>query len=358
MTPKLSKQHPEPPGYRVRLFLAVDVIGSTKIKYENNEETWRKEFRNFYTSFPGHLEKAFVERATELHSQEHKYPQVWRTRGDEIIFVVSLRSTHHLVACLAAVQDAIRDFTSRTSFISLKANAWVAAFPTPNLPVFTGNRKLLDSVPDIKLTEVGEDLDSSLHSELIEDLADKYPAFFDFLGNEVDAGFRIAKNASQRLLTISPGLAHLIYGAYRKRDCPKSMREIMSTISIERFDVFKGVQRESEYPVIGLKIRPHKVETDLHALMDDVTPARGKAKKGIEYLDKFFTYHSITPPTLPLYCSGKLKDKDKPNDYHDYIKRWQESSETALPSMNENSYFEEQVSKDAPTVERKVPWKI
>jgi hypothetical protein len=78
--------------------MSVDLVGSTAFKadkrYENAQDgspypKWVKPFENFYTDFPRIMREEYknITLKDQRHSENCRYPQVWKTIGDEIIFV-------------------------------------------------------------------------------------------------------------------------------------------------------------------------------------------------------------------------------------------------------------------------------
>jgi len=97
----------KPPGYRVRLFLSVDLTGSTAYK-NNTVDTlqWVKTFETFYRAFPTRLKNEYNrladgDNAPHLaqEEKEHGCPLLWKTIGDEILFCCKLTSLPHLSLC-------------------------------------------------------------------------------------------------------------------------------------------------------------------------------------------------------------------------------------------------------------------
>ncbi|MCE2564176.1 hypothetical protein [Komagataeibacter sp. FNDCF1] len=90
------------PEYRVRLFLSVDLTGSTAFKHkQQNTLKWIKAFQNFYGEFPKLLRNEYSKvcsdgRQLVEDERENGYPKLWKTVGDEILFCCRLRSAIHL----------------------------------------------------------------------------------------------------------------------------------------------------------------------------------------------------------------------------------------------------------------------
>lgn len=201
------------PEYRIRLFLSVDLVGSTayKSKDGNTNLKWIKAFQKFYGEFPNLFAKNYKSICAdtpEICSEEsNNTPKVWKTIGDEILFVNRVNSITHLGAYVRAFSDTLIEFGREVNSafsLNTKGNGWIAAFPNPNR--------------SIRLSVNGSDPligENEVLTEEFEAAVDEIPSNYDFLGKGIDGGFRIARNSSIEALTISPALAYLLCKAKR-----------------------------------------------------------------------------------------------------------------------------------------------
>ncbi|WP_283178638.1 hypothetical protein [Gemmobacter sp. 24YEA27] len=304
-----------PPKYRLRLFLSVDLVGSTAFKSRagNSNLKWIKAFQKFYAEFPDHLTKNFKETAggiDEIAGSEISYePKVWKTIGDEILFVTRVNSVTHLGACITAFSKTLIDFGRVISSFGLdtKGNAWVAAFPTPNM--------------SIKLAQSGSDPltgDASLPSEERELLVDATPSQYDFLGKGIDGGFRISRNSSIDDLTLSPALAYLLCKAKRMTDVTK----FDARFSFHEPQVFKGVVNGARYPVVSLSTS-RDVNADKMRQLEATLlqkPAEARTDELLDYLERFIAQNDIEAPVLKL--TDHSPDPKPPPHYEAYVEEW------------------------------------
>ncbi|PZP45311.1 MAG: hypothetical protein DI595_19015 [Agrobacterium fabrum] len=92
------------PEYRLRLFLSVDLVGSTayKSKEGNTNLKWIKAFQKFYGEFPNQFTKNYKAVCTNIpeipNLEIEATPKVWKTIGDEILFVNRVNSITQLGA--------------------------------------------------------------------------------------------------------------------------------------------------------------------------------------------------------------------------------------------------------------------
>jgi hypothetical protein len=305
------------PLYRLRLFLSVDLVGSTAFKSKDDETNlvWIKAFQKFYEQFPKMFRRhyrEFCDEAPEIHSDEKAItPKVWKTIGDEIIFVNRVHSVAHLAAYVISFRKTLIAFgeeVNATYKLNTKGNGWIAAFPTPNRSI----RLALD---------VKDESYSSNDDILTEDdevSVDQQPSRFDFLGKGIDGGFRISRNSAVDTMTLSPALAYLLCRAHKnvdttKFDCQFSFREP---------EVFKGVMGGRKYPVVSLitsRDEDHERVECLEAELLD-RPRAANADKLYDYLDRYIEAFHVEKPTLKL--TYRSADVAPPAYYLSYIAEW------------------------------------
>jgi hypothetical protein len=160
------------PKYRVRLFLSADLAGSTAFKSQAITGLWVTVFKKFYGSFHASFTSNYLKyckkNGVERDIQEN-VPKLWKTIGDEVIFVNRVNSCFEVFAFVHSFMDTLTEYGrslksfSDTSSLDVKGNAWVASFPCPNQTFM---------LPDLN----GNEEDSSLPSEHLESGADKNPS--------------------------------------------------------------------------------------------------------------------------------------------------------------------------------------
>lgn len=175
----------------VRLFLSVDLVGSTAFKNTSEAEVargqgplpWARVFKVFYQSFP----QAFRKNLNGSSLPEKLQPSLVKAIGDELLFQVEIASSQNasdVVWFFAEVLahygvEQLKDHPK----LRLKGTAWIAGFPINNyrIPFFENGRQ----------------------------------SQVDFIGPSMDTGFRIAKFATPLKLVISIDLALLVLTADR-----------------------------------------------------------------------------------------------------------------------------------------------
>jgi hypothetical protein len=296
------------PQYRIRLFLSVDLVGSTAFKAAEgsaavkgtaSQPLWIKTLRDFYVQFPALIEQNFAQEEPE--GGKGSYPRVWKTVGDELIFCCRVVDTDHLTACVNAFLKALkrygRDLKTDNPRLDVKGAAWLAAFPWPNftLPV--------DS------TKVGADQ----FTEEIEASADEDPRSFDFLGNGIDCGFRVATRSTVDRCALSAELAFFLAEAAEKS---------IFIGDFAGFDrcVLKGVLRERPYPILFLDTERSRsrrlVRHHERALSGTKNPTPIEVHV---YLEHFMKDEQIEEPALSARGNDSVAP---PASYLEFKKNW------------------------------------
>lgn len=211
----------------VVLFFSFDVVNSTSYKTIN------------YYGWAQVLNLLFKELREEVFNKING-SEMWRVLGDEAIFIIKVRSEDELRENINKVfrimiamtyklkeggffksSDANFKLMKLQNILSLKATAWIAA-----------------------VTNVG-DISNKILQEDVENIFERYKSqegyeIFEFLGNDIDAGFRVAKQTQDGRMALSYELAYLI----------SQKTESLSYLHIITYKKLKGVWKDKLYPVI------------------------------------------------------------------------------------------------------------
>ncbi|HZT87886.1 MAG TPA: hypothetical protein VFA12_07950 [Stellaceae bacterium] len=201
----------------IRMFMSTDVAGSTAFKASSSGKGdgtgWLDVFRAFFSSYPimvmGQVGMEFLDEDT--------LPEVavWKFMGDEAIFTckpsspeeVTLLVRAHFNAMAAYEQEYLADLPLR-----LKGTAWLARFPSPNI--------------EVEVPELAKDVGTT-------------PT--DFIGPDIDLGFRITKFASPSAVAVSLDLLDVVLRA--------DNRDLLDFYLVGREEL-KGVLFGRPYPVV------------------------------------------------------------------------------------------------------------
>lgn len=333
------------PEYRVRLFLSVDLTGSTAFKHsEYNPLEWLKAFQKFYREFPQILQKEYARIGEEsgLSAEERGSgtPKLWKTVGDEILFCCKIYSVHHVSVCIEAFIQSLQSFGESIqspfkSKLNTKGNAWVASFPAPNSSIMLITQK--------NPTEDPLSGENDLITEDIEKKADENPNQFDFLGKGIDSGFRISKNSSVDLLTISPGLAILLLDACKNGGLTKFERKIR----LVEMQHFKGVANNNPYPVLAIDVIRNNDYKKIFQAQNNLLGIRSEQDETElqTFLKDFLKFYDIECPVVKLYSADS--SFTPPDFYTEYKNAWEE----AKSDLEQKIKMEEKSIDDLPDLE-------
>lgn len=314
------------PDYRMRLFMSVDLVGSTAFKASkihsqpqngSPSPAWVDEFRTFYKDFPIEVAKAYdsVVKALgdELVGQTPNRPRVWKTIGDEIIFCGRVNSIEHAAVSVSAFLKALEHYSKRLEKddkpLRLKGAGWLAAFPAPNISIAVTS--------DTMTGQAEATTTPSENTEDFEKAADEAPSRFDFLGKGIDTGFRVAKNASEDRFVTSVQLGYVLARAANKKKFPHSF-------GYHGREALKGVIDGAPYPVVSVDTERSEIKSKLksrEAALTGETTIQAHAL--CDFLETFMTVNSIDTP-----CLGEGQDewgKAWPESYLRYQKAFDEN---------------------------------
>lgn len=223
-TNRLAKVSPEPKSEKPKkqkvffsIFVSFDIINSTN--WKNYDPKWPKVLQQFFTVSHEMLIKT-------LSDDPHIALYIWKTVGDEILFSIQIKKSHQIsrvINDLHKLQSDLKSFledqTKPNRPISLKSTSWCA---------------LLSDISD------KFDYETKLGHNYRVDFQGK----IDFLGPQIDQGFRISKYSVENSLLISFDLAYL-FAKYA--DPEKDFK--LHCIGEEKL---KGVWGGEKYPLIFL----------------------------------------------------------------------------------------------------------
>lgn len=257
--------------YRVRLYLSVDLSGSTAFKNSKDGEArktgatpnWVTVFQKFYSDFPSLFAAEFQQQKNASVGQD-MCPELWKAVGDELVFCGRVTNKKSCAVALDAFVKTLCSYRKRLTDqgidLNVKGAGWLAAFPEPNrtvqLRVRNGSPELLPA------------------SEALELSADQEPFEFDFLGKAIDTGFRVASKAQPDRFVLSVQLARLLASNGPELSFGHQVR-------LERPSVLKGVNKNEPYPVLYIDTLDHlptmsAKQLEREVLREDEAPNQNK----------------------------------------------------------------------------------
>ncbi len=269
--PDLKVLRFEAAEYRVRLFLSVDLSGSTAFKNSKDGEArkagatpnWVTVFQKFYSDFPSLLAAEF-QRQKNASMGSDVCPKLWKAVGDELVFCGRVTNKKSCAVALDAFVKTLHDYRKRLTdqdiALNVKGAAWLAAFPEPNRTV---QLRVRDGDPELLPA-----------SEALEFSADEEPFEFDFLGKAIDTGFRVAPNAEPSKFVLSVQLARLLAHQGPKLNFAHQVR-------LERPSILKGVNKNEPYPFLYIDTLDHlptkaAKQLEREVLREDTPPIQSK----------------------------------------------------------------------------------
>lgn len=299
---------------KLKLFLSVDVVGSTAFKQSQPRNghgggrnsggpaNWLTFLSSFYRDFGNrirlHLGRLLEHTGIADGNPDERVgtPHLWKALGDELVFVIELKHENHLPVILDAFRHAINEEIDLAKAgdhplpISLKGSAWLAGFPVCNAEI-----------------------------PMVSDLSSGPPAGtvtgFDYAGPTIDIGFRISKLASPHRLIVSAEVAYLLTVA-------RGGVEIVHHLHPDRPAELKGILGGEEYPVFWIdcfrevnrepwldRIKHKSYTADQEGLCKGLDALSPKAdREGIRtFLEAWFERHSdiLLKPFVPREANLK-----------------------------------------------------
>lgn len=302
--PKRSSrpQNPPPklPAYlrpQLRLFLTVDIVGSTAFKQrypswndtitvEDLEKLSAARKKQLHPRWFAPIADFYSQTQTTFHRQwddlkvqaEHdadfkhakisigKAPSFWKAIGDEIAFSKRLSNTHEAIFAIGAwiktLAEVRKLLQEHSSDLDVKSAVWLAGFPVKNTEVV-----FAPSSFDSNLATAADADDDFVYRALARlktyysgtSVAGKDEAWIrDFVGPSIDTGFRIAAKATPRKLMLSIELALLLCHAHDALPANglSSLRSFLRGLTF-RYDgreQFKGVLGSTPYPLLWIDL--------------------------------------------------------------------------------------------------------
>lgn len=202
----------------ILIFLSFDLVGSTKLKTEcHKDSNWQNVILSFYDL----IENEVRERLPTA--------VVWKYIGDEILFQLSVRrlsNINNIPSISWEIQTAVSDklYNKAEGTVAVKTTLWIAG---------------IKKIPDT-LTDETEDLCKPFRNACIKK---PVAGFFipDFIGPDIDIGFRVSKFANKHAVTLSADFAYVLSHCYT---------DTCNSLKLVSLNQLKGVWKSDFYPVV------------------------------------------------------------------------------------------------------------
>lgn len=258
------------PGGEYFIFFSMDLEGATAFK--EKEKDWVSVVGDFIARAPDFLRESWRSERDELVSKFRsrrdvettidsivvaEAPNIWKTVGDEVVFIKNLSTENH-----AEIYCALRAFVSATEKATLyvisksgrrmavKGSAWIA----------DKNRNRWFRFQIINPVTLKEE-------EVDADIGGVAQEAFEVIGPSVDAGFRICKYSSKRKFTLSIELALLWAVAANELKSKLALTDqpLGRSMIYAEGEVLKGVFDKDGTPYPRIQIRVNIPEETEHS---------------------------------------------------------------------------------------------
>lgn len=289
---------------RLRLFMSVDLVGSTALKQSGTFPIkapkdgdrlrdvgahWFFDIAGFY----GEMEAKFAKHwnyycdyiAPKYNWPIGESPQLWKSNGDELIYVKELGSSKECIAAILCWKRAATEFRrqlrDKKSKLDVKMSAWTAGFPVTNTEViFQSSYRNETSEKEDWIPEV-------LHFYFLETWYSNHDKrnglVRDFIGPSLDTGFRIASMATSRKFTVSLEIALII----ALTAIPRDIDEL--ALRYDGQEILKGVLGGRPYPLFWIDTLN---DDDLTKFEDRLGAGATPSKEDIRnYCEEFICRH-------------------------------------------------------------------
>lgn len=251
---------------KLRLFLSVDLVGSTASKQRPNfpikepgklwadggmAPPWLSPIANFFGKFQEAFTKEWRIFKSEVGPQLRVDilidPIFWKANGDELIFIKELHDRKEVIGCIDAWIKALKSLRPqlKASGLDVKATAWTAGFPVTNSEFIfqlrpTGQETMFEGDWRLKQFELLE--------RWYENSDAQNSLLMDFIGPSIDTGFRLASHSSPRQFIVSIDIAYFLTTTHLPAE---EVIEVPSIFFAGKANL-KGVLGGKPYPVFWI----------------------------------------------------------------------------------------------------------
>ncbi len=232
----------------LRLFMSADLAGGTNFKNQRRVEgsrasasTWPRVFETFFLDFGGAFRKKVKDSREEEsdHAWVAPPPRLWKINGDEIIFTELIYPEDEkrhvtLGTSLRAFVETVQAFDAELIPLGMgvRACAWTAGFPLRNkyLRIVDGN---IDIIPG--------------RTPVDPETGDYEPTartVMDYIGRDIDLGFRLAALAPPKRVGCSFDIAQFVTEFPDQR---------VLTVHHVGWQPLKGILGGMPYPILWLE---------------------------------------------------------------------------------------------------------
>lgn len=294
--------NPPNPIPRLRLFLSADIVNSTAFKQRSESEDdlphpWLSTYNDFFYSIQNDLAFEYEKLREQKEIEESLIghcPRFWKAAGDEIILVQHITQPDQpyiAISLFLKVINRIRkNVRGAGTGLDVKLTAWLAGFPINNAEFVIGSDRNEDFTgsDDYDYSHYVY-LEKHYDNELDETI--QFAENLDFIGPQMDLGFRLASLATPRKLIMSIDLAWMLAKtALEKTGQMAEYFDIRQRFKFDGTQSLKGVLSGIPYPIFWFDVLPDQ----LLNIKEDVVS--GRTSVGLTsvvcYIEEFINHHS------------------------------------------------------------------
>lgn len=256
------------------LFFSFDIVESTNFKVIHPHE-WAKYIHDVFD---------IINRNVQSNL---KYAKIWRILGDELVFIIN-PAEGMIVDIIDGIYKILYNTNSELEkkkvSLSIKAAAWIAIvldennFEKSDLPIEYRNLYFRYMVSEERKSFI-----------------------FEFLGNDIDVGFRIKQCSYSKQFVLSCELAMILLEEYKSNQVFESKH---NNIILIDYIKLKGVWSGRPYPILWYYDKQYFLQKSL----DQILPYDAKLTN--EHIKKYIEHKLETTKELPKIARDlKLNDK-------------------------------------------------
>lgn len=272
----------------VYMFFSFDLVNSTRFKVLYPTK-WADVFTFFYKKI-SYIMESYI-----------KNTMVWKYIGDEVLFYQKLLCESSLYKNLPKVfkvkeetmANLIKTFPEVKNKLDIKVTVWIS--------FVTESKYINDNKSNIIITGLDRGDMYKLSGQGGKEESDNNLSSVDFLGPDIDSGFRIAKYTEKAKIVVGAKLAYCIYYVITKlgAQVEDEYKKLVNSLRIICYKQLKGVWEEQHYPIIWYHSYwddPNLMFSYDEKLTSDVLAEHQNQRKildvdnfELKYLEKVFT---------------------------------------------------------------------
>jgi hypothetical protein len=318
---------------KLRLFISTDIVNSTSFKQRRTNDKlsqdgphpWLTTFNDFFSSIREELSTLYETKkdGNSYGDTLGECPKFWKAAGDEVILVQTIEHEDQPFITISLFLEIITKIraTIRSAGpgLDLKITAWLAGFPLNNAEFVLGIDRQRPEFP-------GSDDHYYSHYVYLDRFYQKPEPgeMLDFIGTQMDLGFRLASLATPRKLIISLDLAWILINTFKKDgDLWPNLFELTGRIRFDGTKTLKGVLSGAPYPIFWIDVKPDHLLNSAEDGVEQITPI--PLSSVTEYCQQFFEHYSDDSwLSRPFVYNREDSLENLPKDYREKLTHLQD----------------------------------